>query len=154
MIDFVSRSDAQDAVRRWHSHHEPHIGERFALGWRDDNGGGLRAVIVVGRPVSQVLQAQGAWEVTRLAVGPDAPDCCASRLLGAGWGVMRSVGVRRAISYTRIDEAGTCYRAAGWVAVALVVPEDWERRRLRAAARRCGDAGRGTRHHDCARLGR
>ena len=30
------------------------------------------------------------------------------------------MGARRCVSYTRADERGTCYRAAGWVATALV----------------------------------
>lgn len=40
------------------------------------------------------------------------------------WGTVQieawGYGVRRLVSYTRTDEAGTCYRAAGWVPVALV----------------------------------
>lgn len=35
------------------------------------------------------------------------------------------MGIRRLISYTRVDEAGTCYRAAGWVAVEIVKGGAW-----------------------------
>lgn len=114
----VSRADARAAVKAWHSTHEPHVGERWADG--AVVGGQLVAVVVVGRPVSPQLQETGALEVTRLAVGPDAPHCCASKLLGLAWARARLYRVRRLVSYTRTDEAGTCYRAAGWVPVALV----------------------------------
>lgn len=113
-----SRSDARKAVADWHSHHEPHVGELFAVKALVD--GAIVAVAVVGRPVSPVLDQAGAWEVTRLAVGPDAPHCTASKLLGCVWRIARAYDVRRMASYTRVDEDGTCYRAAGWVAVELV----------------------------------
>ena len=64
-------------------------------------------------------------EVTRLAVGPDAPHCTASKLLGAAWRTASGMGCRRLVSYTREDEAGTCYRAAGWRATATVKPAEW-----------------------------
>lgn len=58
--------------------------------------------------------------MTRLAVKTGAPHCTASQLLGAAWRIARVFGVRRLVSYTRVDEPGTCYRAAGWVATARV----------------------------------
>ena len=35
---------------------------------------------------------------------------------------MTEAGITRQISYTRVDEAGTCYRAAGWTPVGYVIP--------------------------------
>ncbi len=112
-----SRTEHRRRVADWHSHHEAALGERFAL--RATVDGQTVAVVVVGDPVAAPLRAVGAWEVTRLAVGPTAPRHTASLLLGAAWRQMRIYSVRRAVSYTRIDEDGVCYRAAGWVAVAL-----------------------------------
>ena len=57
-------------------------------------------------------------EITRLAVGPDAPRFTASRLLGAASRVMDAAGVTLQVSYTRVDESGTCYLAANWSPVA------------------------------------
>ena len=116
------RAEHRRCVALWHSHHEAALGERFAL--RAVVASATVAVVVVGDPVAPELRAVGAWEVTRLAVGPDAPHCTASRLLGAAWRQMRIYDVRRAVSYTRIDEDGTCYRAAGWVPVARVRGRD------------------------------
>lgn len=119
-----SHADARAAVARWHSHHKPQVGERIAIGAHVD--GALVAVVVVGRPVAPSLAADPACEeVTRLAVGPDAPHCTASLLLGAAWRSRAACGIRRLISYTRIDEAGTCYRAAGWVPTAIGVGREW-----------------------------
>lgn len=112
-----SRSEHRKRVAEWHSHHEAALGERFALRLTVDDE--TCAVVVVGNPTASELMKAGAWEVTRLAVGPKAPHCAASLLLGAAWRQMRIYSVRRAISYTRVDEDGTCYRAAGWVPVAL-----------------------------------
>ena len=114
----VTRKIQREAVARWHSHHKPTIGETIALGGFVD--GVLVAVIVMGVPVSPALQDGKTWEVTRLAVGPDAPRFAASRLLGAAGRLMDAAGVERQISYTRADEPGTCYKAAGWVQTGTV----------------------------------
>lgn len=113
-----SRSEHRARVAEWHSHHEPAIGERFAHRLVVDDV--TVAVAVVGRPTAPELDKAGAWEVTRLAVGPNAPHCAASMLLGSVWANARIYSCRRLVSYTRVDEDGTCYRAAGWVAVAIV----------------------------------
>lgn len=119
----ISRSQAREGVRLWHSHHKPHVGETLALG--GFVGGALVAVAVVGRPVAPALDDGDTWEVTRLAVGPDAPHCAASKLLGHCWRAAKGAGLQRLVSYTRADEDGTCYRAAGWVRTARVRGRGW-----------------------------
>jgi hypothetical protein len=119
----ATRAEAREAVRDWHSHHRPHVGEVLAIGAFD--GERLCGVVVWGRPSARLLSEQGAYEVTRLAVGPDAPHCTASRLLGAVWRAAKACGVRRLVSYTRVDDVGTCYRAAGWVPTAVVRGQAW-----------------------------
>ena len=117
----VTRKIQREAVARWHSHHKPTIGETIALGGFVDDV--LVAVVVMGVPVSPAFQDGKTWEVTRLAVGPDAPRFAASRLLGAAGRLMDAAGVERQISYTRADESGTCYKAAGWVPTGTVKPD-------------------------------
>lgn len=119
----IPRAVARDAVREWHSHHKPHLGEVYAVGAHVDDA--LVGVVVVGRPSAIALAKAGVMEVTRLAVGPDAPHCCASFLLGSAWRAAAAMGCRRCVSYTRVDEDGTCYRAAGWVATSLVKADGW-----------------------------
>ncbi len=111
-------------VARWHSHHTAHVGETLSLGWWDEPRGFV-AVVVMGRPSARPLCSPTTWEVTRLCVGPDAPRFAASRLLGAASRAAEACGVTRLISYTRADEAGTCYKAAGWHVAARVKGRPW-----------------------------
>lgn len=113
----VTRAVQRSAVARWHSHHKRStIGERLALGATVD--GVLVAVVVLGSPPPE-LDDGACWEVARLACGPSSPKYTASRLLGAASRVMDGAGVTLQISYTRIDERGSCYLAANWRPVAL-----------------------------------
>jgi hypothetical protein len=114
----VTRKEARVVVAKWHSHHKAHVGELFALGGYV--GHECVAVVVMGRPVAPSLDDGETWEVTRLCVGPDAPRFAASRLLGAAGRVMDASGVQLGISYTRVDEPGTCYRASNWTPVGWV----------------------------------
>lgn len=123
----VTRSEHRRAVAEWHSHHKAAVGERLALG--AFVGDALVATAVWSDPVAPALRSRWCWEMTRLAVGPDAPPHTASRLLGAATRAALALGLRRLVSYTRADERGTCYRAAGWHPTAHVPAEDWHRRR-------------------------
>lgn len=119
----ATRAESRRFVAAWHSHHRAHVGEIFAIGGCVN--GTLVAVVIVGRPVAEALASAGVLEVTRLCVGPDAPHCAASTMLGAAWRAGSAMGCRRMVSYTREDEAGTCYRAAGWRPTAKVKPRGW-----------------------------
>jgi hypothetical protein len=127
----VTRKEARRVVAAWHSHHKAHVGELYALGGYVD--GACVAVVVMGRPVAPSLDDGETWEVTRLCVGPDAPRFAASRLLGAAGRVMDASGVTLAISYTRVDEPGTCYRASNWTPTVIGVgrPHDTGNRSTR-----------------------
>lgn len=116
-IRHVYRAPARAFVAAHHSHHDAHVGEVYALGAYLDRA--LVAVVIAARPVAVALDDGTVWEVTRLCVGADAPHCTASRLLGRIGRIAALSGVERLISYTRVDEPGTCYLAAGWVPVAF-----------------------------------
>ena len=130
-IRYVTRAMHRKAVAEWHSHHKPAVGETLALG--AFIGAALVAVVVMGSPPACKLDDGSTWEVTRLAVGPDAPRFTASRLLGAAGRVMDEAGITLQVSYTRVDEKGGCYKAAGWIPVAYVDgrPHDTGNRALR-----------------------
>jgi len=130
----ATRSAARAFVARHHSHHRAHVGETLALGGYV--GAELVAVVVMGRPSAAALCDGETWEVTRLCVGPAAPRYAASRLLGAAGRAMDACGITLAISYTRIDEPGTCYRAANWTPVALTEGRSWSGTRGRGTAAR------------------
>lgn len=119
----LTRDGANELVTRWHSHHKPVRSHRFAIGaLLDEQPVGA---VIVGNPRAAALQ-NGAiitFEVLRLVT--DRTPHAASRLLGACWRSAAAMGVQRLVSYSRVDEPGTCYRAAGWRPVARVDAEDW-----------------------------
>lgn len=124
MIRLVATTlkEANATVAEWHSHHKPVVGHKFSIraNLNDEKAG----VVIVSRPVAQKLDDGNTLEVTRL--------CCrgkdknvASKLLGAATTCAESLGMWLVISYTRIDEDGTCYRAAGWIPVAECEGRAW-----------------------------
>lgn len=129
MIDVrpTSLAEANAVVARWHSHHRPVRGHKFSLVAEVQEHAEaptlLVGVAIIGRPVAQALDNGRTYEVTRLCTNghPNA----ASRLLGAAWRAAKAMGVLRMVSYTRSDEDGTSYKAAGWRRVAEVEGRPW-----------------------------
>ena len=118
----ITRDAANKAVSAWHRHHKPVRSHRFAIAAYVDDA--LRGAVIVGNPVAPALARDLlCCEVTRLV--SDGTPHVASRLLGAAWRAARAMGYRKMVSYTRADEDGTCYRAAGWLPVATVEGREW-----------------------------
>jgi hypothetical protein len=126
----IGRDDANTYVRRWHRHNRPVKGHKFAIAAVTPAIPSaatidILGVVIVGRPSARALDDGLTLEVTRLATPSGARRNVASRLLGAAWRTARGMGVTRMVSYTRADERGTCYRAAGWAPVARVAGRAW-----------------------------
>lgn len=102
-------------VRMWHRHHQPPVGHVFSLGVADD-GGVLRGVAIVGRPVARHFDDGLTLEVTRTAT--DGSRNANSMLYGAAWRAGRALGYRRLVTYTQEGESGSSLRAAGWRVIA------------------------------------
>jgi hypothetical protein len=117
-----TRAAARAYVAKHHSHHRPHVTEAMrAAAWIGEE---MVGVVVLEYPNAPALNDGVTWEVTRLCCrGGD--DNVASRLLGAAWRAGHALGCERMVSYTRIDEPGTCYAAAGWWPVASVKGREW-----------------------------
>lgn len=113
----------------YHRHHKPVRSHRFAIAAmaEDRADSGIVGVVVVGNPIAAALQDGVTFEVLRLCTVRrpcrDGFRFAATRLLGAAWRAARAMGVRRLVSYTRVDETGSCYRAANWKRVAEVKPD-------------------------------
>lgn len=121
----IDLETAQRMVTEHHRHHKKPRGHLFSIGATVDDD--LAGAVIVGRPVAQALQDGFTWEVTRLACrGLELDKNVASKLLGAAATASFARGIRLLVSYTRKDEDGTCYKAAGWVPVADVKGRGWD----------------------------
>lgn len=110
-IDLIQ---AKAFITKWHRHHRPPVGYRFALGVASicDGTASLVGVATVGRPVNRHLQDGWTVEVTRVATD-GTPHAC-SALYGACWRAAKAMGYVRAVTYTQDGESGASLRAAGW----------------------------------------
>jgi hypothetical protein len=119
VIRWIPQREAQAFVLAHHSHHNrrAYTGDVFRLGLIEH--GDLLAVVVAARPGAPTLDGGETWDVARLCVGPKAPRFAASRLLGAIGRVGEAAGCTLLVSYTRVDEPGTCYLASGWTPIAV-----------------------------------
>lgn len=104
---------ASDFVRNNHRHNKPPTGHKFSIGLSKD--GSVCGVIMVGRPVSRMLDDGVTCEVNRSCT--DGSKNANSMLYGAAWRAAKAMGYLRCITYTQADECGSSLRAAGWVMV-------------------------------------
>ncbi|GAA5070687.1 XF1762 family protein [Streptomyces similanensis] len=111
----VRQKDAKAFVAEWHRHHKPPAGAVFTVG-AADQGGVLRAVAIVGRPVARHYDDGQTLEVTRTAT--DGVRNANSLLYGAAWRAAKALGYARLITYTQEGESGVSLRAAGWTVLA------------------------------------
>jgi len=106
----VSYREACEFVRRHHSHHKPPQGHKFSIAVND--GSEIVGVVMVGRPVSRMLDTGWVAEVTRCCT--DGTRHAASKLYAAAWRAARAMGYKRLITYTLKQERGTSLTAAGY----------------------------------------
>lgn len=130
----ATRDQVGELVTRWHRHHRRPKSARFgciALVDGEPIGG-----VLVGNPGAPALSKDPTTlEVTRLVLrGGDrnagsGDRNAGSMLLGAVWRASKALGAKRLVSYVRVDETGSVYKAAGWEAVATTPARDWTRER-------------------------
>lgn len=104
--------DANAYVADVHRHHDPTVSGLFALAVVDE-GGGLRGVAIVGRPVGRHVDNGWTCEVNRVAT--DGCDNACSTLYAAAWRAGRDLGWTAMLTYTLPSEGGASLRGAGWV---------------------------------------
>ena len=103
---------ANDAVRRWHRHHDAIPGgfAWFCMGAIAD--GRLVGTAICGRPTNRNNDDGQTCEVLRLAT-TGVPNAC-SALWGAAARAAKAIGCWRVITYTLTSETGASLRGAGW----------------------------------------
>lgn len=107
----LTLDQANDLVERWHRHHVPVRGYRFAIGVETKHGA-LVGAAIVGRPVG-FRNPQYRWcEVTRLVTNGH-PNAC-SKLYAACARIAREMGFERIQTFILDVEDGKSLVAAGW----------------------------------------
>lgn len=120
----VTIKEANQVVARWHRHHKPVVGAKFAIGISD--GTTIRGVAIVGRPVARMADDGWTVEVTRCCTDGIRNGC--SQLYGAAWRAARAMGYRRLITYTLPEEGGASLRAAGLKLIGAAGGGKWGRK--------------------------
>lgn len=120
----ISLREANAYVEIVHRHHGPVRGHKFAIGLQDDRGG-ARGVVIVGRPVARHLDDGCTAEVLRLATDGIRNGC--SMLYGAARRAALAMGYERVITYILQSESGASLRASGWREVGPAGGGSWDR---------------------------
>lgn len=117
------RREACDVVQQLHRHLPRVIGGRFGVAVFVD--GLLVGVGVASDPKAPRSRDGFTLEITRVATDGH-PNAC-SRLYGALCRASAAIGVRRVVTFTRLDEPGISLRAAGFVDEGLTREQSWDR---------------------------
>jgi len=115
-------AEAKAFVVGHHRHHQPPQGHKFSIGAME--GDKLVGVVIVGRPVARGFDNGWTAEITRCCT--DGSKNAASMLYAAAWRAARSMGYRRLVTYTLIEEQGTSLRAAGMREVGKTKGGSWD----------------------------
>lgn len=120
-IQPIRFAEAAEYIRRHHRHHKPP--KSWLFGCAVNDGEKVVGAVVVGRPVARMYDNGQNAEVTRLCT--DGAKNAGSMLLGAAKRAAMALGYRKLYSYTRSDESGASYRAAGWRVIAERPARSW-----------------------------
>lgn len=102
--------EAKAFVDRLHRHHFSPQGWKFGIG--AEKNGQLVGVVMVGRPVSRMLDDGKTAEVIRLVTDGTRNAC--SFLYARARQIALLMGFSRIITYILASEPGTSLKAAGW----------------------------------------
>lgn len=116
---------ASEMVKLLHRHLPRIVGGLFATSVFV--GDELVGVAVASLPKARMSRDGFTVEITRCATDGHSNAC--SRLYGALCRASAAVGVRRVITFTRLNEPGTSLRAAGFADDGLTREESWDRPR-------------------------
>lgn len=115
--------EAKEFVERTHRHHFSPQGWKFGLA--AELNGVVVGVVMVGRPVSRMLDDGLTAEVIRLATDGTRNAC--SFLYARARQIALLMGFKRVITYILASETGTSLKAAGWRFVREAGGGSWSR---------------------------
>lgn len=120
----VTLEEANAFVEKHHRHHKPVPGCKFCVAVSDD-GGTIRGVAIVGRPVARMLDNGWTLEVNRCCT--DGAHNAPSMLYRAAWRAILALGYTKLITYTLPEEGGASLRGAGFRLVGNAGGGKWSR---------------------------
>ena len=118
----ITLSEAFVFVNNVHRHHKAPQGGLFAVAVSFEQE--VVGVAIVGRPVARRNDDSWTVEVTRVAVKENYPNAC-SMLYGASWRDAKSLGYKKAITFTLNSEKGTSVIASGWKCIGSTPGKSW-----------------------------
>lgn len=116
--------EANSLIEKWHRHHKPVRGQKYAIGAMDEDDD-LVGAAVTGRPVARNVNYRQVAEVTRLVTNGFKNAC--SFLYASSARAAQAMGYLKIQTYILEDEDGTSLRAAGWEFEAWTSGGDWNR---------------------------
>jgi hypothetical protein len=125
----IARDDARAFVNEHHAHNKAPVSWRYGAGiW---NGDALLGVVMCGRPVARMLDANAIVEVNRVCVRRDMPaplrwNAC-SMLYGWAAREAKKRGFAKIITYTLVSESAVSLKAVGWKPAARTKGGSWNR---------------------------
>lgn len=120
----INIEDANVFVGRFHRHHKPMPGCKFAIAVAEE-ASTIRGVAIVGRPVSRMLDDGWTAEVNRVCTDGTKNAC--SMLYGAARRAAFAMGYKKLITYTLPEEGGASLRGAGWKLIGEAGGGKWSR---------------------------
>jgi|SRR6185312_8681719 len=117
-------AEANELVRKWHRHHRPVPGMKFAIGVQKDEE--IVGAAIVSRPTARMSDDGWTLEVTRCVTNGTKNAC--SMLYGACCRAAFALGYRRLITYTLPEEGGASLRGAGWKCLGEAGGGKWSRK--------------------------
>lgn len=102
--------EANDVIRKWHRHHKPVPGAKFAIGVADDDR--VCGAAIIGRPVARKVDRRVYAEIVRVCT--DGTHNACSKLYGAARRAALAMGYQLVVTYTLPEEGGASLRAAGF----------------------------------------
>lgn len=116
---------ANQVIACWHRHSTP-ISQKVLAAARVVRGSETVGVMIMGLPVSRVLDNGLNVEIRRVCVLDGAPRNACSMLYGAGCRAAKALGYVVAYTYTTSEEDGASVRAAGFVRDGERAASSWD----------------------------
>jgi hypothetical protein len=119
----IGTREASAVVKRMHRHLPRVVGGLFAVACFDRDE--LVGVGIASQPKARMSRDGFTVEISRVAT--DGCHNACSKIYGALCRACAAIGVRRVITFTRLDEPGTSLRASGFRQVGQTREQSWDR---------------------------